>query len=477
MVIKGFKRTSLHFGFILSVLFFNNLSSQESHSTILKHLFKIDNERISRITLVNEMPIDNYDSFSVKDINPKVELLHNKGVVFALIKGTGKLFQIDSSLKSKRIDKSIFGGSTFGSANFIYNDTIYSIGGYGFWDINGAIRFFNTKTAEWDIIRTNQDVRFANGINSNYFIDYNTGKFYLLYNNASPEYIVNEAISKNKCYVKILDLKTKKWDPNQYAISSTLAYSFSDLTFIQSIDEVIIANSKFRNNSLLINFTKNTINELNDAKITEWIQLKNNIKAGLIYNIKDTVYLVNEKDNDIVKYSLSKNDIKLTNEKLYEKIKKSYPFEWYVIIGLITILILIVGNLIKYYNKYKLAIQLTRNDQVYTIEADKRTINEFVNNLSVTEREVLEMIVKNKWNGQTTSVNQINRILGTEKKNDKIQNNIRGELILELNNKFKIYSLLNDDLIERKKSSFDKRHIEYDISDKMIHKIPKKLFS
>jgi hypothetical protein len=272
-------------------------------------------------------------------------------------------------------------------------------------------------------------------------------------------------------------LKTKKWDPNQYAISSTLAYSFSDLTFIQSIDEVIIANSKFRNNSLLINFTKNTINELNDAKITEWIQLKNNIKAGLIYNIKDTVYLVNEKDNDIVKYSLSKNDIKLTNEKLYEKIKKSYPFEWYVIIGLITILILIVGNLIKYYNKYKLAIQLTRNDQVYTIEADKRTINEFVNNLSVTEREVLEMIVKNKWNGQTTSVNQINRILGTEKKNDKIQNNIRGELILELNNKFKIYSLLNDDLIERKKSSFDKRHIEYDISDKMIHKIPKKLFS
>ena len=147
------------------------------------------------------------------------------------------------------------------------------------------------------------------------------------------------------------------------------------------------------------------------------------------------------------------------------------------IIGLITVLIIIIGNLIKYYNKYKIVIQLTRNDQIYTIEADKRTVNEFVSNLSVMERQVLEMIVKNKWNGQTTSVNQINRILGTDKKNDKIQNNIRGELILELNNKFKIYSLLNDDLIERKKSSFDKRHIEYDISDKIIHKIPKKLFS
>ena len=95
---------------------------------------------------------------------------------------------------------------------------------------------------------------------------------------------------------------------------------------------------------------------------------------------------------------------------------------------------------------------MTRNDQVYTIEADKRTINEFVKNLSVIEREVLEMIVKNKWNGQTTSVNQINRILGTEKKNDKIQNNIRGELILELNkngmdSKSVIEVLLYDDTV------------------------------
>ncbi len=477
MVIKALKSVSLHFGFIIALIFSNHLAAQESHSNFLKPLFKINKERISRITLVNETPIDNYDSFSVKNINPKVELLHNKGELFALIKGTGKLFQIDSSLNSKRIDKSIFGGATFGSANFIYNDTIYSIGGYGFWDINGAIRFFNTKTAEWDVIRSNQNVRFANGINSNYFLDYKKGKFYLLFNYANPEYIVNEPLPKNRCYVKILDLKTKKWDPNQYAISSSLAQNFSDISFIQIIDDAIIANSKFRNKALLINFSKNTINELNDSKFTEWIQLKNNIKDGIIYNIKDTVYLLNSTDNSVLKYSFSKNDIKITKEKLFEKTTTLYPVEWFIIIGLIIILLIIIGYLISYYNKYKKAVQLTRNDQVYTIEAEKRTINEFVNNLTVIEREVLEMIVKNKWNGLTTSVTQINRILGTEKKNDKIQNNIRGELILELNNKFKIYSLLNDDLIERKKSSFDKRHIEYDISDKMINKFPKKLFS
>ena len=289
--------------------------------------------------------------------------------------------------------------------------------------------------------------------------------------------MVNETLQTNKCFIKILDLHTKKWDPNQYAISNDLAQNFSDLSFIQIIDGSIIANSKFRSNALLINFTKNTINELKDAKFTEWIQLKNNIKSGLIYHINDTVYLVDEKSNTALKYSISKNDIKIKNEQLYKIIPISFPQEWYIIIGLALIVLIIAIFLIHYFNKYKKAIQLIRNDQVYTIEADKRTINEFVENLTVLERKVLELVVNNNWNGQSTSVTQINRVLGTEKKNDKIQNNIRGEMILELNNKFKIYSLLNDDLIERKKSSFDKRHIEYFVSDKMIHKIPKKLFS
>lgn len=471
------KRKYLKIGVFFLLLFAKNSTAQNNFQNPLSTLFKINQSTITKISLINESPIDNYDSFDVKKINPKVELLHNKGELFALIKGTGKLFKIDSSLKSVRIDRSVFGGATFGSANFIYNDTIYSIGGYGFWDINGAIRFFNTKTAEWDIIRTNQNIQFANGINSNYFVDYNEGKFYLLYNNASPEYVVNEPLLKNKCFVKILDLHTKKWDTNQYAINNDLAQNFSDLSFIQIINGSIIANSKFRNNALLINFTKNTINELKDAKFTEWIQLKNNIKSGLIYNINDTVYLVDEKSNTTLKYSLSKKDINVKNEQLYKIVPISFSQEWYIILGLTIIVLIITILLIHYFNKYKKAIQLIRNDKVYTIEADKRTINEFVENLTVLEREVLELIVKNNWDGQATSVTQINRVLGTEKKNDKIQNNIRGEMILALNNKFKIYSLLNDDLIERKKSSFDKRHIEYFISDKMIHKIPKKLFS
>ena len=47
---------------------------------------------------------------------------------------------------------------------------------------------------------------------------------------------------------------------------------------------------------------------------------------------------------------------------------------------------------------------------------------------------------------------------------------------MELNNKFKAYTLLNDNIVDRKKSEFDKRHIEYFISENLINKFPKKLF-
>lgn len=45
-----------------------------------------------------------------------------------------------------------------------------------------------------------------------------------------------------------------------------------------------------------------------------------------------------------------------------------------------------------------------------------------------------------------------------------------------INNKFKAFSLINDHLIERQRSEFDKRHMEYFMNEKYIHKFPVKLF-
>jgi hypothetical protein len=79
-------------------------------------------------------------------------------------------------------------------------------------------------------------------------------------------------------------------------------------------------------------------------------------------------------------------------------------------------------------------------------------------------------------NNEKTSISQINKILGTEKKEIKIQNNIRGEAIISINNKFMTFALVKDNLIERQRVEFDKRHIEYFINEKYENRFTLKLF-
>jgi predicted CopG family antitoxin len=129
-----------------------------------------------------------------------------------------------------------------------------------------------------------------------------------------------------------------------------------------------------------------------------------------------------------------------------------------------------------YFNKYKKSKKIKHNDFVSINESEKKTISDFIQNLTEIERQLLELLIRNNWNNMNTSVNQINKILGTEKKDVKIQNNIRGEIINQINNKFLIYSSINDQLIDRQRVEFDKRYVEYFINEKLILKFPKKVF-
>jgi hypothetical protein len=86
------------------------------------------------------------------------------------------------------------------------------------------------------------------------------------------------------------------------------------------------------------------------------------------------------------------------------------------------------------------------------------------------------LLFKNNLQKQNTTVTQINKVLGTEKKPFKIQNNIRGEGLSTINDKFMAFALVSNNLIERQRSEYDKRHMEYFINEKYISKLSLKIF-
>jgi hypothetical protein len=112
----------------------------------------------------------------------------------------------------------------------------------------------------------------------------------------------------------------------------------------------------------------------------------------------------------------------------------------------------------------------TKPDEQKKEETFQRNIP-FSETLSAVEKSLLDLILKNSSNGNMTSVNSVNEVLGIARKDVKSQNNIRAATLQMINHKFIAYSGLNDDLILKQRTAFDKRFFEYFIHSKYVQKV------
>lgn len=402
---------------LLSIILLLNIDTygQTAISNIYKQLKNIN--KTTQVQIVNV-------GIAIKEGNNELASLNSSNIIhfngqniLIGVNGTGKLYQIDSNFNVNRIDKTEHSGSSFGSADFLFNDTLFSIGGYGFWNTNGAIRYFNPNTNEWDIIKTNINVPFANGINAKSFFDPIDKKIHLIYSKYTPEYISNKVNEYAACYYQCLNLNTKNWLSKPLVIDSKLSSTFSDLTFLQTLPNGIVVNSKKYNSTLFLNFRENKVFTIKDSKYTELIQLKNKAKEAVLFNSDSSFFIYDVVNDQLYPYNISINELSLLPFPIF-KSNNLIQYKWTESLSAILLflsLCFFISFLI-YYSKYKKLKKPERNDKVYTIETEKKTVNEFIKNLSEIEKQLLELLVRNNWNNNNTSVTQINKILGTEKK-------------------------------------------------------------
>jgi hypothetical protein len=95
----------------------------------------------------------------------------------------------------------------------------------------------------------------------------------------------------------------------------------------------------------------------------------------------------------------------------------------------------------------------------------------FSDTLTNVEKGLMNLILKNSSAGKMTSVIQVNDVLGISKKDVKAQNNIRAAALQMINQKFTVYSGLQDELMMKQRTDFDKRFFEYFIHPKFINKV------
>ena len=159
-----------HFTLIILLLaFYSNVKSQESIEERFIgfrwtldgiHVLRIDTEKLTlssedldgKISTVGQLKTSPQ---IFKDLPPlfNANTTFNHGKIIFTVKGTGQVYQLNlKTLDFKREDITYFRGFNFSAHQFYRNDTLFSVGGAGFWLKHSLITYFDKEAKEWNLL-------------------------------------------------------------------------------------------------------------------------------------------------------------------------------------------------------------------------------------------------------------------------------------------------------------------------------------
>jgi hypothetical protein len=427
---------------IISVLFLNQLMGQVYQVPRTNFLSKLIANRNQNIW-ISPSPESKLLPLKQNDIDYTQKIISSPKGIYILLNGTGKVFKYTGSsnqtVSFSRIDSTIFLGHNFHSIDFIYNDTIFSYGGYGFWHHNGQLRHF-TEGKDQSLIKLNKEFRIINSL-INYLPD--QSKLYSIESSLKEE-STGEMYKENS--VILLDL-INKTNYNIGTLNKNLHYNKqSNCINIPYLKSTLININK---EIYLLNFNENIVYKAKDNKISN--QLSGNICNT--FAIKDVIFYSKIKNNLILdSFPISLNDFKKESYPLYEPIEKSHFNQ-----KLVLTIIFIISALL-YLFKFRKKSELKKSN-------DKNTDEIFFNEI---ERQIIKAIIEKTNKNSSLSVEEANAILGLGKKTIEVQKKLRTEAILRINQKFKIIFNIENIFIERLRQEDDRRYFRYYINSENV---------
>ncbi len=188
-----------------------------------------------------------------------IDTFYNRGGFYYLFQLKG-----DSAI---RLDRSSYHGANFNSYFFSWQNTIYLLGGYGFFTTHNNLISFNENKREWAKVNmTGSDPEFIHGIS---FI--NNNKIYS-FNNFKAGNNVSKDVLDSSLYV--LDLTTMVWQKHKMPIVDLIVISnvvrTADYFWYQNDHLTILINKKEIKFEIIEN------EKLNLTRNNNFISLKDN---------------------------------------------------------------------------------------------------------------------------------------------------------------------------------------------------------
>lgn len=402
--------------------------------------------------------------------------------LYVLPDGTGRIYKIDLSKKPIqliRLDSTRVFGTTFGSYNFNYKDTLYSFGGYGFWHFNGQLRVYVPQKGEWEIETLDREIPFSK---RGYFVplfwlDSINGKLWIGYSVDAKESItkVDEEFKSIIDSVFVLDLATKSWRVAGGLTKKVIetANKLSSKNLVASPWGQLIHESE-NNLIYLLDYEHNRLKKLNENKAKEVLRLTT-IKSVLYF--KDSSLIIQSGENWLNGNFIFADTVKLSGSDFSDQPDLIYEPQVASILslpqrldvyqsGTIGILIgLVITSSVLYFFVTR---PLKRRGFKNNGGDDYKPSDLF----DEKELEIIRFVAANSKGGIGTTIDQINTLLGVTQKSSEIQKKQRSDIFISINEKWSRSKISqNRVLIDKRRLDHDKRTYEYFIEETNLDKI------
>jgi len=362
------------------------------------------------------------------------QIIKTDKTAFITTSGTGIVYEqkdlSDSIVYFSRIDSTIYDGYNFDDIKFSYRDTLFSVGGFGYWRNNGQIRYFS-ENKEWELLFP--EILFGISSRNIWNLDSKNGLLSIIAENSD----------RKSCLLKI-NLSKHRWEIHE---------SFNNLfeNQILNANEKPVQIQLNNGGSLLVytdkvyylNLSMNTLKIETDKSLTNFFN-KFNVRNNPVVNIDDKLIIAHILENKIDSVSFSINNFSDIAPILNDN--KQFSRNWiFLILGLV---VLIIG--IAFYFKFS-----------------KKPVILF----SEFEKQFLKKLLSKS--GKQLDIDSLNYLLGLSKKSVEIQKKNRSEFLNKLDQKLRELLNTEDVLIIRVKDESDKRIFLYQLNEAFFDQINK----
>jgi hypothetical protein len=403
-------------------------------------------------------------------------LLKKKDTIYLQLMGSGRLYQIQKQGKGIynliRLDSTFYAGSNFGCINLLYKDTLFQLGGVGFWNIKNHFTFYSKKTHEWEFFTTKQTLPVYQSPEKGiiHYTDQEKGKLYLSNSINRLEFpaSLNTSLT-DTC--SVFDFKEKTWK-NLGRINPRLKEIAERSTDLKTIfGPYIVFHSDLE--MYWLNFSTNQFGKLVKDKQAEfrekWLKIyKGKPEYMFQFVMGNQFYLIRIENNGELQYESIELDNKDFNDSdaqpiysnnfintLLRNIEPGRP-----IIGNVFIVLLVL-LLYSFYNKH---IQKKKTP----MEVQSILYKNFYSALTAVEKELIQAIYELQIKQEQISIKTINKIMGVQQKDTITQNKSRSDYFLRINQKFKLATRASELLIVKQREETDKRIYNYNINPVFI---------